>query len=211
MNLRKRLKLYVITDRRIRDEIETVKEALEGGATAIQMRIKNTSTKEMVEVGKNIRKITEDYDALFFVNDRVDVALTINADGVHLGSDDMPVSLAKEIASNLIIGASAYSFEKAVELEKEADYLGVGSIFPTKTKDNVKVIGVEGLRKIAEHINIPIVAIGGINHRNVEKVLKTGVDGVSVISAILKAQSMKEATEDIKKILVNFSNVHARI
>lgn len=202
MNLRKKLRLYVITDRRLKPEVESVKEALEGGATSIQLRIKNAPTREMIEIGKEIRKLTEEYDALYFVDDRVDVALATNADGVQLGLEDMPISLARDIAPNLVIGASVYSLEEALHAEKEgADYLGAGSVFPTSTKKDVRVIGIEGLRRIVESVKIPVVAIGGINHENVKEVLKTGVDGVAVISAIMGAENVKKATEEMRKII----------
>jgi len=202
LNLREKLKLYVITDRRLKPEIESVREALEGGATSIQLRIKNASTREMIKIGKRIRELTKEYDALYFVDDRLDVALATNADGVQLGPEDMPISLAREIAPNLIIGASVYSLEEALQAEKErADYLGAGSVFPTPTKAGVRVIRVEGLRKIVESVKIPVVAIGGINHKNARDVLKTGVDGIAIISAIMGAEDVKKATEEMKKII----------
>ena len=202
MTLREKLKLYVITDRRLKPEIKSVREALEGGATSIQLRIKNASTREMIKIGKKIRELTKEYDALYFVDDRLDVALVTNADGVQLGSEDMPISLAREIAPNLIIGASVYSLEEALQAEKErADYLGAGSVFPTPTKAGVRVIGVEGLRKIVKSVKIPVVAIGGINHKNARDVLKTGVDGIAIISAIMGAEDVKKATEEMKKII----------
>ncbi|USS40733.1 thiamine phosphate synthase [Thermococcus aggregans] len=202
MNLRKKLKLYVITDRRLKPEVESVREALEGGATSIQLRIKNAPTREMIEIGKEIRKLTREYDALYFVDDRLDVVLATDADGVQLGPEDMPISLAKEIAPNLIIGASVYSLEEALKAEEEgADYLGAGSVFPTSTKKDAKVIGLEGLRKIVELVKIPVVAIGGITHENIREVLKTGVDGIAVISAIMGAEDVKRATEEMRKII----------
>lgn len=205
MNLRKRLKLYVITDRRLRDEVETVKEALEGGATSIQLRIKKAPTREMVEVGKKIRKITEEYDALYFVNDRLDVALAVNADGVHVGQEDMPVEIVKEIAPNLIVGVSASNLKEAIEAEKGgADYIGAGSVFPTKTKEDAKYLGLDGLKAVIENVNIPVVAIGGINHENVREVLKLGVDGIAVISAIVGAEDVREATKRMKEMIEEY-------
>ncbi|KUK18321.1 thiamine phosphate synthase [Thermococcus sibiricus] len=202
MNLRKKLKLYVITDRRLKSEIESVREALEGGATSIQLRIKNAPTGEMIKIGKEIRELTKEYDALYFVDDRLDVALATDADGVQLGPEDMPISLAKEIGPNLIIGASVYSLEEALKAEKEgADYLGAGSVFPTPTKRDVKVIGLEGLKRIVESVKIPVVAIGGINHKNARDVLKTGVDGIAIISAIMGTEDVKRATEEMRKII----------
>ena len=205
MNLRKKLKLYVITDRRFRDEVESVKETLEGGATAIQLRLKGVPTREMVEVGREIRKLTEDYDALYIVNDRLDVALAVGADGVHVGQEDMPVDIVKEIAPNLIVGVSASNLREALEGEKKgADYIGAGSVFPTRTKENAKLLGLEGLREIVENVHIPVVAIGGINHENVKEVLKVGVDGVAVISAIVGAEDVVEATRRMREIIEEY-------
>ncbi|WP_456321864.1 thiamine phosphate synthase [Palaeococcus sp. (in: euryarchaeotes)] len=202
MNLKEKLKLYVITDRRLKDEILTARESLEGGATAIQMRIKNASTREMIKVGKELRKLTKEYGALFFVDDRVDVALAVNADGVQVGLDDMPVTLVKEIAPNLIIGASVYSLNEATRAEKDgADYLGAGAVFPTSTKKDARYLGLEGLKEILKSVKIPVVAIGGINHENVEDVLKLGVDGIAVISSIVGAPDVKKATRDMRRII----------
>ena len=202
MNLRERLKLYVITDRRLIDEITGAREALEGGATAIQLRIKNTSTREMIEVGKKIRKLCDDFGALFFVNDRLDVALATNADGIHVGKEDMPVYIVREIAPNLIVGASARNPQEAKDAEKQgAHYIGAGSVFPTVSKDDAIVTGLETLRLIVESVSIPVVAIGGINHSNVREVMKTGVDGVAVISAIMGAKDIRKAAREMLLII----------
>ncbi|WP_297090163.1 thiamine phosphate synthase [Thermococcus sp.] len=202
MGLKEKLRLYVITDRRFRDELSTVQDALEGGATAIQMRIKNAPTREMVEIGKGLRKLTDEYGALFFVDDRVDVALAVSADGVQVGPDDMPVPLVKEMAPNLLIGASVYSLEEAVKAEREgADYLGAGAVFPTRTKADACYLGLDGLKTILETVKIPVVAIGGINHENVREVLRLGVDGIAVISAIVGAPDVKRAAREMRKII----------
>ena len=208
MNLRERLKLYVITDRRLINEITGAREALEGGATAIQLRIKNTSTREMIEVGKKIRKLCDDFGALFFVNDRLDVALATNADGIHVGKEDMPVYMVREIAPNLIVGASARNPQEAKDAEKQgAHYIGAGSVFPTVSKDDAIVTGLETLRLIVESVNIPVVAIGGINHSNVREVMKTGVDGVAVISAIMGAKDIRKATRGMLLIIERYTSV----
>ncbi|ASJ10739.1 thiamine phosphate synthase [Thermococcus sp. P6] len=200
MDLGERLKLYVITDRRLRDEVSTVRDALEGGATAIQMRIKDAPTREMVEVGKKLRKLTLDYDALFFVDDRVDVALAVDADGVHLGPEDMPVPLVRKIAPGLIIGASVRTPEEALRAEREgADYLGVGAVFPTSTKPDARYIGLDGLRAVLKVTRLPVVAIGGINRENVRDVVRLGVSGVAVISAVVGAPDVKRATMELKR------------
>ena len=205
MNLKKRLRLYVITDRRLRDEVETARAALEGGATAVQLRLKNASRGEMIAVGRELRKLTEEYNALFFVDDRLDVALAVNADGVQLGPDDMPVHVARELAPNLLIGASVYSLEEALRAEKEgAHCLGAGAVFPTATKKGVRVIGLQGLREIVESVHIPVVAIGGINRENLRAVLMAGADGVAVISAVVGAPDVRKATAEMRAIIDEF-------
>ncbi len=197
----------MITDRRFRDEVETAELALKGGATAIQLRIKNASTREMIEVGKRIRRITTSYDALFFVNDRVDVALAVHADGVHVGQSDMPPRLVREIAPNLVLGVSASTVQEAMRAEREgADYIGAGSVFPTKTKEDAKFMGIRTLREIVRAVDIPVVAIGGINMSNLRDVLETGVDGIAVISAIVASHDVKGATENMRKIIDDFIN-----
>ena len=202
INLKKNLKLYVITDRRFKDEVESVREALEGGATSIQLRLKGVPTREMIKIGREIRKLTEEYGALYLVNDRLDVALGVNADGVHVGQEDMPVEVIKEIAPNLIVGISASNIKEAIMGEKKGgDYIGAGSVYPTKTKEDAKYIGLDGLRRIVESVNIPVVAIGGINHKNVREVLKLGVDGVAVISAIVGSKNVMEESRKMRKIV----------
>jgi len=197
-----KLKLYVITDGRFVDEIEGTRRALEGGATTIQLRMKNAPTRRMLEVGKELRRLTDEYDTLFIVNDRIDVALATGADGVHLGQEDMPIEIAREIVGNMIIGISASNLKEAKEAERKgADYIGAGSVFPTSTKEDAKYLGLNGLKEIVENVDIPIVAIGGINHDNVEKVLEIGVQGIAVISAIMGAPDIREATLRMRKII----------
>ena len=203
--MKDKLKLYMITDGRYYDEVETSKLALEGGATAIQLRMKNTTTRKMIEKGIKISRIVENYNALFFVNDRVDVALAVNAHGVHVGQNDMPPETVKKIAPNLIVGVSASSVEEAIRAEKNgADYIGAGSIFPTQTKEDAKTIGLETLKNIVDVVNIPVVAIGGINHENLTEVLKTGVAGVAVISAIVGSSDIKDATFRMRRSIDDF-------
>ena len=203
MSLREKLRLLVITDKRLKPNVvKSVEDALRGGATSIQLRLKGSSTREMIEVGKVIRRLTRDYGALYFVDDRIDVALATDADGVQLGPEDMPIAIAREIAPNLIIGTSVYSVDEAVEAEKEgASFLGAGSVFPSPTKPDARVIGLDGLRRIVESVRIPVVAIGGINKDNVEAVLRTGVAGVAVISAVMGAEDVYRATLELRKII----------
>ncbi len=202
MKWKDKLKLYVITDSRFIDEVKGAKLALEGGATTIQLRMKNASTRRMIDVGIKIKKLTEEYNALFIVNDRVDVALATKADGVHLGQEDMPVDLAREIVGDMLIGVSASNLREAIEAEKAgADYIGAGSVFPTSTKEDAKFLGIDTLRRVVEEVNIPVVAIGGINFENIKLVLEAKVNGVAVISAIMGAEDIREAARKMRRIV----------
>ncbi|MEM2025051.1 MAG: thiamine phosphate synthase [Desulfurococcaceae archaeon] len=203
MSLAEKLKLIVITDKKLRPNVvKSVEDALEGGATSIQLRLKDSPTREMHELGRVVRRLTAEYGALYFVDDRLDVALSTNADGVQLGPEDIPVDAAREIAPNLLIGASVYSLEEAVEAERRgANFLGAGSVFPTSSKSGVKVIGIEGLKRIVQLVSIPVVAIGGISIENAYQVLETGVAGIAVISAVMGAPDVKEATRALMSII----------
>jgi len=202
VRLRDRLRLYIITDRRLKDEVSSVKAALEAGATAIQLRIKDAPTREMYVVGKKIRRLTRDYDALYIVDDRLDIALAVDADGVQLGPEDLPIEVARELAPDIIIGASVYSLEEALEAQRlGADYLGAGAVYPSPSKPDAEVLGLEGLKEIISKVSIPVVAIGGINHGNVADVIRAGADGVAVISAVMAAEDVYQATLSLKEIV----------
>lgn len=204
-DLEEKLRFYVITDRRMSNEVKSVRLAIGGGATAIQLRIKDASTREMVNVGTEIRKITRDFNVLFIVDDRVDVALAVEADGVHVGQDDMPLKMVKRIAPNLIVGVSASSLREAIEAEKgDADYIGAGAIFPTATKSDAKILGLVGLKTIISAVKIPVIAIGGVNHQNVVKVLKSGVDGIAAVSAIVGASDIRESASRMRTLIDNY-------
>lgn len=203
------LSLYVITDEKIglgRSHLFLAEEALKGGATVIQLRDKEKSGRELYKIGVKLRKITKEYNALFIINDRLDIALAVGADGVHLGMNDLPISVARRIAgNNFIIGASVSSPEEAILAEKEgADYISAQSIFETSSKDDVKVIGLEGLKTIVKVSSLPVIAIGGINRDNVRDVMKTGIKGIAVISAVVSREDVRSATEELKTIVLEF-------
>lgn len=204
------LRLYVITDETIglgRSHVELAKKAIDGGATVIQLRDKQKSSKELYKIGLEIKKITLKYNVLYIVNDRLDIALATEADGIHLGFDDLPVDIVRKVAGkNLIIGASVSDIPQAREaLRCGADYLSVQSIFSTTTKDDVKVVGLEMLKEIKKLSRIPVIGIGGINIDNVGKVIRAGADGVAVISAIVSQFDVKQATKKLKEeIIKNF-------
>ncbi len=192
--------LYVITDPTLREHTEAVRLALQGGARLIQLRDKHATTRQLVQVGQTLRELTSAYDALLIINDRLDVALAVSADGVHLGQEDMPVPLARRIGGqNLIIGVSAETVEEALQAEREgADYLGVGPMFPTATKSDAGTpIGPERLREIKQAVHIPVFGIGGITLSNAPAVLSAGADGICVISAVLSAEDPEHATRQL--------------
>jgi len=197
--------VYFITDSSFGWTHEQLAEmALRAGIKVIQFREKKMSTKRMFEIAKKLRKLTEDYDAILIINDRVDLALAVGADGVHVGQDDLPAEVVREIFDG-IVGVSAHTVEEAKKVEKYADYLGVGPVFATKTKKDAKEpIGIEGLRKNVQAVNIPVVAIGSINRNNVLDVLKTGVAGVAVISAIAGAENPEEEAKKLLEIVRNY-------
>jgi thiamine-phosphate pyrophosphorylase len=207
MNLKRYLDVYFITDSNFGYTHEELAEmVLRAGIRIIQFREKKMSTREMVETAKRLRKLTNEYDALLIVNDRIDVALACDADGVHLGQDDMPAEIAREIFDG-IIGISTKNVTQAANAEKYADYIGAGSVFPTKTKkDAGKAIGVSGLAEIVRAVSVPVVAIGAINRNNVLDVLKAGADGVAVISAIAAAPNPEDEARALLEIVREFKS-----
>lgn len=202
-----KLGLYVITGEYPelgRDHLDVAKAGLEGGADAIQLRAKDVGGRDMLELCLRIRDMVDGSgrECLFIVNDRVDVALAAGADGVHLGQEDLPASLARSLLKeDMILGISVMSPETARRAcEEGADYLGVGPVFPTPTKpDAGPVIGVEGIRRVKQAVDLPVVAIGGINQGNVEQVLQAGADGIAVISSVATAGNMLEAVRHLRQ------------
>ena len=195
--------LYVITDRRWgRSHLEVARAAIEGGATAIQLRDKEATTRELIEAGLALRDLTREREVAFIINDRVDVALAVDADGVHVGQDDMPATLARKLVGpDKIVGVSASTIEEALQAEADgADYISASPVFATPTKpDAAPPTGLEGLRAIVEAVRIPVVAIGGINESNVEEVIRAGAAGVAVISAVVGAPDIAAAARRLRQ------------
>lgn len=195
--------LYLITDRNIiknRSLKECVEEAIKGGVTIVQIREKDASTREFYNIAKEIKEVTDKYNIPLIINDRLDIALAVDAAGVHLGQSDMSIEVARKIlGEDKIIGISSGNLEEALEAEKSgADYLGLGAVFYTGTKKDIdEPIGLDGLKEITNKIKIPSVAIGGINKDNTAEVMKTGVNGISVISAVLGYEDTKKASEEL--------------
>ncbi len=203
--LRESIGLYFITDAGFGRTHEELAEAvLKAGVKIIQFREKKAPTRYMVETARRIRKLCHEYDALFFVNDRIDVALASDADGVHLGQEDMPAAIAKELFDGLI-GISAENEREAVQAERDgADYIGAGPVFETATKEDAGgAIGIEGLRRIVDAVSIPVVGIGGITKRNAQPVLQIA-DGIAVISAIAASGDPEREARELLAIVEKF-------
>ena len=205
--------LYLVTDRglaRGRSNFEIVTAAVRGGATVVQLREKDCSTRQFIKQGLELKKFLKDHGVPLIINDRVDVAQAVKADGVHLGQSDMPLGLAKKIlGDSMIIGISAESVQGAIEAEKGgADYLGVSPIYATPTKtDTAPALGLEGLRAIRRAVRLPLVGIGGLNTENAADVIRNGADGVAVVSAIVAADDPATAASDLKKIITEARQV----
>ncbi|MBP3275479.1 thiamine phosphate synthase [Kandleria sp.] len=198
------LLLYGVTDRHWlngRRLYDDVKESLDGGVTFIQLREKTLDEETFLLEAKEIKSLCEAYHVPFVINDNVDIAKKINADGVHVGQDDMNVEDVRRIlGEEKIIGVSASSVEEALCAEKGgADYLGVGAVFPTSSKDDASDVSFEILKEICEAVSIPVIAIGGISKENVHKLSGSGIVGIAVISAIFGKEDIKQAAIDLKK------------
>lgn len=194
--------LYVCTDRDIMttDTLEEAVElAIKGGATIIQLREKDCTSREFYELALSIKDITDAYEVPLIINDRLDIALAVHADGVHLGQSDIPVQVAQNVMGpNCIVGATANTLEKAKEAwQSGADYLGVGDVFGSATKNDTKPVELKELKKICDTVKIPVVAIGGISKKNIHLLKDTGVAGVAVISAVLGQTDITAAAEEL--------------
>lgn len=198
--------LYLVTDRRAikgKSLAEAVEEAILGGCTMVQLREKNITTREFYQLAKEIKQITGYYHIPFMINDRLDVALAVKANGIHIGQKDMPVKVVKEmIPQDMLLGVSVTNEEEALMAEKYgADYLGIGAVFPTKTKMDADFVPISKLCDIRKSVKIPIVAIGGITAENVSLLSKTQIDGIAVSSAILAKNDIKSAADELKTII----------
>lgn len=198
--------LYLITDRRISGErsiVDIVQAAIYGGATVIQLREKNASTREMIDLGRQLHAVTQKAGIPLIINDRLDVALAVEAEGVHVGPpDDMPAPIARRLLGpDRILGVSAESPEIALQAAEDgADYIGVGDVYGTASKPDAGLpIGLEGLKNVVKASPIPAVGIGGIHLDNAGAVIKAGAMGVAVISAIIEADNPEAAASALRK------------
>lgn len=197
--------LYLITDRRAlrgRGLLDSIEEAVKGGVTLVQLREKDITGYEYYSIAKKVKDLMNKLGVPFIINDRVDIALAVDADGVHLGPEDLPLPVARELLGpGKIIGASANCIEEALEFQRlGADYLGIGALFPTTTKTNTEHVSLEQLKCIKAGVGIPIVGIGGISVQNASAVKAAGVDGIATSSAILGSENIFEAARRLRKI-----------
>lgn len=199
-------RLYIITDRVAagnRPLEQIVEQAIRGGATIVQLREKDASEEEMIFIGRRLHVITKKHNVPLIVNDNIRAALAIDAEGLHIGQADMDMRAARLLLGNKILGVSAKTVLEGQHAEREGvDYLGVGPIFQTKTKkDAGSPIGLQTLSEIVAAVSIPVVAIGGITASNAGAVLKTGVHGIAVISAVMGAKDPKKAVSELKLVI----------
>lgn len=195
--------LYFITDSTNYSEEEFLhraEQALAGGATLIQLREKEKSTREYINLAEKVHTLAKRYDVPLIIDDRVDVALAVNAEGVHVGQSDMPVALARKLmGESRIVGATAKTVPQALEaFEQGADYLGVGAIYPTTTKVKTVLTSVDTLRDICQAVPIPANAIGGLNKDNIDILAGIPISGICVVSAIMKADNPEKAATELK-------------
>lgn len=199
------LSLYLVTDKRNKTDDEFLKiieEAIKGGTTVVQIREKEGETLDFYNLALKVKEITSKYNVPLIVNDRIDVALAIKSEGVHIGQTDMPADVARSlIGDEMILGVSASTVKEARKAEKDgADYIGTGAVFPTATKDDAPSITKDDLKEVTGSINIPTVAIGGITLENASELAGTGIAGISVVSAIMNSEDPKTASENLLKI-----------
>ncbi|MBQ9948557.1 MAG: thiamine phosphate synthase [Oscillospiraceae bacterium] len=195
--------MYFITDSTFCDEEEflrRVEEACKGGVTLIQLREKERTTREYLALAEKVHEITIRYDIPLIIDDRVDIALAVNAEGVHVGQSDMPVAVARRLMGDKIVGATAKTVPQAIEAyEQGADYLGVGAIYPTTTKVKTVLTSVDTLKEIVRAVPIKVNAIGGLNKDNIHVLKDSGIDGICAVSAIMKADDPRTAAEELRE------------
>ncbi len=205
MNFTKeQLNLYLVTDRHWlanRNLEDDVEKAILGGVTMVQLREKNIDNDSFIELAKKVKQVCNKYKVPFIINDNLEVALAVDSDGIHIGQDDLPASLVRQkIGPNKILGVSAHNLDEAIAAKKAgATYLGAGAMFSTTTKDNTTNLSIEQLQAITKNVDIPVVAIGGINYDNCLSLKNCNLAGIAVVSAIMAATNISEAASNLKK------------
>lgn len=202
-------KIYVITDSRLargRTAFDVVEQAIAGGATCIQLREKELTTREYYQIAEKVRELTFSKGVAFIVNDHLDVALALDADGVHIGADDLPAVAARRIMPpEMVLGVTARNVQQALQFQEAgASYLGVGSVYATGTKENTgKPIELHGLAEVCQAVKIPVVGIGGIDAERAGEVITAGASGVAVVSAVVAAEDISRATREVAAAVNN--------
>jgi thiamine-phosphate pyrophosphorylase len=200
--------LYVVTDRKASggmSESETAELAYAGGADVVQLRMKDSTPEEMLEQAMIIKDISDRYMRLFIVNNNIDVAMISDADGIHLGQSDMPVKEARDlIGDEKLIGVTVHNVDEAVKAEREgADYVSIGSVFSTAVKsDAMQNLGLDAVFLVKQAVDIPVIAIGGINRGNIQDVIKAGADGVAVVSAAISQNDIPKAVHELRNLIL---------
>ena len=199
--------LYLVTDQSLMSTsnlLSAVEQAILGGCTVIQLREKNSTSLDFYNIAKEIKDLTDSYGIPLIINDRIDIALAIKAQGVHIGQSDIPASIVRKIiGDDMVLGVSATTVSEAKKAQSDgADYLGIGAMFPTDTKADTFYVTLAELEKIQQAVSLPLVAIGGINKLNVATLKKAGVDGLAIVSAIISQSDIKKAAEEIKQIFL---------
>ncbi len=196
--------LYLVTDQRYTEKeffMNVIQEAIIGGVTLIQLREKNLNSLEFYKIAKEVKELTSKYKIPLIINDRVDIALAVDAEGVHVGQKDIPANKVRTLlGKDKILGVSAATIDEALKAQEDgADYIGVGALFPTATKVDTRKVSLEELGFIKKKVNIPVVGIGGINEGNISALKDTGIDGVAVVSAILAASNVKARAKKLAR------------
>ena len=197
---REALRLYLVTNRyqdSVESFLEKVETACRSGVTIVQLREKNLTTNQYYQLAKEVKEITDVYQVPLIIDDRLDVCLAVDAAGLHIGDDELPVSVARQVLGpEKILGVTAKTVKRALEAEEGgADYLGTGAIFPTTTKENAPITLISTLKTICQRVAIPVVAIGGLTSENIEQLIGTGIAGVAVVRDLMQAEDIEAKTQ----------------
>ena len=197
---REALRLYLVTNRyqdSLESFLEKVETACRSGVTIVQLREKNLTTNQYYQLAKQVKKITDAYQVPLIIDDRLDVCLAVDAAGLHIGDDELPVSVARQVLGpEKILGVTAKTVKRALEAEEGgADYLGTGAIFPTTTKENAPITLISTLKTICQTVAIPVVAIGGLTSENIDQLVATGIAGVAVVRDLMQAEDIEAKTQ----------------
>ena len=197
---REALRLYLVTNRyqdSVESFLEKVETACRSGVTIVQLREKNLTTNQYYQLAKQVKEITDAYQVPLIIDDRLDVCLAVDAAGLHIGDDELPVSVARQVLGpDKILGVTAKTVERALEAEESgADYLGTGAIFPTTTKENAPITLISTLKTICQRVAIPVVAIGGLTSENIDQLIGTGIAGVAVVRDLMQSEDIEAKTQ----------------